>query len=110
MKDEQTWTKLTKEIAELKEELNKIKGELTCPFCGGKVKIVASDFMGREYTEEEEKNLEPKKQLKYVLKHEEPEELSHFKEDFYANENPCTLMGIIAQNEGENEKENENVR
>lgn len=34
----------------------------------------------------------------------------NFKEDFYANENPCTLMGIIAQNEGENEKENENVR
>lgn len=25
MKDEQTWIKLTKEIAELKEELNKIK-------------------------------------------------------------------------------------
>lgn len=97
MKDEQTWTKLTKEIAELKEELNKIKGELTCPFCGGKVEIVASDFMGREYAEEEEKNLELKNNL-------------NFKEGFYANENPCTLMGIIAQNEGENEKENENVR
>ena len=35
-------TKLTKEIAELKEELNKIKGELTCPFCGGKVVSVES--------------------------------------------------------------------
>lgn len=76
MKDEQTWTKLTKEIAALKEELNKIKGELTCPFCGGKVEIVALDLFGKEYTEEEEKNLKPEKQLKYVLKHEEPEELS----------------------------------